>query len=59
MAKYNARENLLSLYRRKGFEQAPVCFNLWQRIGRTSCVFLRVGDTAKSDNGASVKSLAG
>ena len=24
----NQRENLLSLYRRKGFEQAPVCFNL-------------------------------
>ena len=24
----NPRENLLSLYRRKGCEQAPVCFNL-------------------------------
>ncbi len=28
-------------------------------IGRTSCVFRRVRDTVESDNGASVKSVAG
>lgn len=32
---------------------------LRMRIGRTSCVSRRVRDTAKSDNGASVKSLEG
>ena len=29
------------------------------RIGRTSCVFQPVRDTAKSDKGASIKSLEG
>ena len=30
-----------------------------ERIGRTSCVFQPVRDTAKSDKGASIKSLEG
>ena len=30
-----------------------------RRIGRTSCVFQPVRDTAKSDKGASIKSLEG
>ena len=40
----------------------PMAFDQHQairRIGRTSCVFQPVRDTAKSDKGASIKSLEG
>ena len=42
-----------------GLRQPSEIIVAQQRIGRTSCVFQPVRDTAKSDKGASIKSLEG
>ena len=54
--KSSMREELKRLHKEL---QTTFIYVTHERIGRTSCAFRRARDTAKSDNGASVKSVAG